>query len=126
MSKFASFAEYPAASLRAAEAALLTAWATLHRYHDELVLVGGLAVKYLTKPSSGLLPGPVTMGVDLGVALGAEGGQYGTIADDLIGCFREWTGRWQRGRTSWLKAGTCSAWRTGPRWPWLESDRCWC
>jgi len=85
MSKFASFAEYPAASLRAAEAALLTAWVALHRYHDELVLVGGLAVKYLTKPSSGLLPGPVTMDVDLGVALGAEGGQYGTIAEDLIG-----------------------------------------
>src|SRR5712692_5866722 len=85
MSKFGSFAEYPAESLRGAEAALLTAWATLHRYHDELVLVGGLAVKYLTKPSSGLLPGPVTMDVDLGVALGAEGGQYGMIADDLIG-----------------------------------------
>jgi len=63
MSKFASFAEYPPRSLDAAEAALLTAWAALHRYHDELVLVGGLAVKYLTKPGSGLLPGPVTMDV---------------------------------------------------------------
>src|SRR5260370_37509858 len=85
MSKYASFAEYPAASLRAAEAALLTAWTALHRYQEELVLVGGLAVKYLTKPSTDLLPGPVTMDVDLGVALGAEGGQYGMIADDLLG-----------------------------------------
>src|SRR5437899_13023093 len=85
MSKFASFAEYPAGSLKAAEAALLTAWATLHRYHDELVLVGGLAVKYLTKPSTGLLPGPVTMDVDLGVELGADGGQCGTIAEGLLG-----------------------------------------
>ena len=85
MSKFASFAEYPARSLNAAEAALLTAWATLHRYHEDLVLVGGLAVKYLTKPGSELLPGPVTMDVDFGITLGAEGGQYGTIADDLTG-----------------------------------------
>jgi len=75
VSKFASFAEYPKRSLAGAEAALLTAWASLSRYHDHLVLVGGLAVKYLTRPGAGLLPGPVTMDVDLGVTLGAEGGQ---------------------------------------------------
>lgn len=85
MSKFASFAGYPKRSLAGAEAALLTAWASLSRYHDHLVLVGGLAVKYLTKPGAGLLPGPVTMNVDLGVTLAAEGGQFGTIADDLTG-----------------------------------------
>ena len=85
MSKFASFAEYPKRSLDGAEAALLTAWASLRRYHGDLVLVGGLAVKYLTKPGAGLLPGPVTMDVDLGVTLAAEGRQYGTIADDLTG-----------------------------------------
>jgi hypothetical protein len=85
MSKFASFVEYPARSLAGAEAALLTAWASLERFHDELVLVGGLAVKYLTKPGGGLLPGSVTMDVDFGITLAAEGGQYGTIADDLTG-----------------------------------------
>jgi hypothetical protein len=85
VSKFASFADYPERSLAGAEAALLTAWASLSRYHNDLVLVGGLAVKYLTKPGAGLLPGPVTMDVDLGVTLAAEGGQYGTIADDLTG-----------------------------------------
>jgi hypothetical protein len=85
VSKFASFAEYPKRSLAGAEAALLTAWASLSRYHNNLVLVGGLAVKYLTRPGAGLLPGPVTMDVDLGVTLAAEGGQYGTIADDLTG-----------------------------------------
>ena len=85
MSKFSSFAEYPARSLDRAQAALLTAWASLERFHDDLVLVGGLAVKYLIKPGGTLLPGPVTMDVDLGVALAAEGGQYGTIADDLSG-----------------------------------------
>ena len=67
MSKFSSFAEYPPRSLAGAEAALLTAWASLERFHDDLVLVGGLAVRYLTKQGAGLLPGPVTMDVDLGV-----------------------------------------------------------
>jgi hypothetical protein len=86
VSKFASFAEYPPRSLVGAEAALLTAWASLDRFQDDLVLVGGLAVKYLTKPAVGLLPGPVTMDVDFGVALAAEaGGQYGSLADDLAG-----------------------------------------
>lgn len=85
MSKFSSFAQYPPRSVVGAEAALLTAWASLGRFHDDLVLVGGLAVKYLTKQGSGLLPGPVTMDVDLGVTLAAEGRQYGSIADDLSG-----------------------------------------
>jgi len=85
MSKFASFAEYPPRSLAGAEAALLTAWASLERFHSELVLVGGLAVKYLTTTGPGLLPGAVTMDVDLGVTLAAEGGQYGSLADDLSG-----------------------------------------
>lgn len=86
MSKFSSFAEYPPRSLAGAEAALLTAWASLERFHADLVLVGGLAVKYLTKQGTGLLPGPVTMDVDLGVTLAAEaGGQYGSMADDLSG-----------------------------------------
>jgi hypothetical protein len=86
MSKFSSFAEYPPRSLAGAEAALLTAWASLERFHDDLVLVGGLAIKYLTRQAPGLLPGPVTMDVDLGVTLLAEaGGQYGSMADDLSG-----------------------------------------
>jgi len=72
MSKFSSFAEYPRRSLAGAEAALLTAWASPERFHDDLVLVGGLAVKYLTKQGAGLLPGPVTMDVDLGVTLIGE------------------------------------------------------
>jgi len=85
VSKFSSFAEYPARSLAGAEAALLTAWASLERFHGDLVLVGGLAMKYLTKPGGGLLPGVVTMDVDFGVTLAAEGGQYGSMADDLAG-----------------------------------------
>src|SRR6266853_5009817 len=85
VSKFGKFAEYPAESLPSAEAALLTAWRSLERYHDDLVLVGGLAVHYLTRRDVAGLPGAVTMDVDFGVALGASGGQYGTIKSDLAG-----------------------------------------
>ncbi len=72
MSKLASFADYPKRSLAGAEAGLLTAWSSLSGYHAELVLVGGLAVRYLTKPGAGLLPGRVTLDVDLGASLAAD------------------------------------------------------
>jgi len=85
MSKFERFTDYPKESLKSAEAALLTAWRSLDRYHDDLVLVGGLAVHYLTKRDVAGLPGAVTMDVDFGITLGASGGQYGTIKSDLAG-----------------------------------------
>jgi hypothetical protein len=86
MSKFPYFADYPPRSLVGAESALLTVWPSLERFHDDLVLVGGLAVRYLTKQNPALLPGPVTMDVDIGVSLAAEpGGQCGNMADDLAG-----------------------------------------
>jgi hypothetical protein len=79
MSKFGTFGEYPTNSLASAEMALLTAWRSLSRYHDDLVLVGGLAVHYLTKRSVPGLPGAVTMDVDFGISLCTSGEQYGTI-----------------------------------------------
>jgi hypothetical protein len=85
MSKYETFAEYPSRSLAAAETALLTLWPTLNRYHDDLVLVGGLAVNYLTRKGTGDWPGAVTLDVDFGIALATEGGQYGTIQSDLAG-----------------------------------------
>jgi len=85
MTKFGTFQEYPKGSLPSSEAALLTAWRTLERYHDDLVLVGGLAVHYLTRRDLPGLPGAVTMDVDFGITLGASGGQYGTIKSDLGG-----------------------------------------
>ena len=85
MSKHETFSAYPHTGLRAAESALLTIWPTLSRYHDDLVLVGGLAVHYMTKKEAGDLPGAVTMDVDFGISLGAEGGQYGTVKNDLCG-----------------------------------------
>lgn len=85
MSKFGTLADYPQNSLASAEMALLTAWRSLERYHDDLVLVGGLAVHYLTKRNVAGLPGAVTMDVDFGISLAASGGQYGTIRMDLAG-----------------------------------------
>lgn len=85
MSKFGTLADYPQNSLASAEKALLTAWRSLERYHNDLVLVGGLAVYYLTKRDVAGLPGAVTMDVDFGISLAASGGQYGTIKSDLGG-----------------------------------------
>jgi predicted nucleotidyltransferase len=85
MNKHETFAEYPPRGLAAAETALLTIWPILNRYHDELVLVGGMALHYLTRRKAGGWPGAVTMDVDFGIALATEGGQYGTILSDLGG-----------------------------------------
>lgn len=85
MSKFSTFGEYPKDSLVSAEKALLTAWRSLERYHDDIVLVGGLAVHYLTRRTVADLPGAVTMDVDFGISLAASGDQYGTIKSDLAG-----------------------------------------
>src|ERR1039458_7096111 len=85
MSKFETFSEYPKESLVSAEMVLLTAWRSLERYHDDIVLIGGLAVHYLTRRDVAGLPGAVTMDVDFGITLGASGGQYGTIKTDLAG-----------------------------------------
>jgi len=47
------------------------------------VLVGGLAVRYLTKPSSSGQPGPVTLDVDFAVSMGVGGNMYGSVRDTL-------------------------------------------
>jgi len=85
MSKYETFGGYPQRSLLSAEAALLTVWPSLSRYHEDLVLVGGLAIHYLTKRDIQGLPGAITLDVDLGISLAASGGQYGTIKSDLEG-----------------------------------------
>src|SRR5260221_12690043 len=82
--KHERFSSYSEDSLLSAETALLTVWPLLLRYHNELVIVGGLAVKHVTK-RVGDLPGGVTLDVDLGILLAASGGMYGTIESDLAG-----------------------------------------
>jgi hypothetical protein len=73
MSKFGTFSEYPKDSLASAEKALLTVWRSLERYHEDLALVGGLAVHCLTKRTVADLPGAVTMDVDLHTLTEAQG-----------------------------------------------------
>ena len=85
MSKFGQYQEYPERGLAKAKAALLTVWPTLSRYHEDLVLVGGLAVDCLTKAQPGGYPVAVTIDADLGISLGAGGDMYGTISTDLAG-----------------------------------------
>jgi hypothetical protein len=85
MSKFGHYQEYPERGLAKAKAALLTVWPSLSRYHDDLVLVGGLAVDCLTKAQPGGYPVAVTIDADLGISLGAGGDMYGTISTDLAG-----------------------------------------
>lgn len=85
MSKFDQFDAYPARGLNAAESVLLTVWPTLQRHHEDVVLVGGLAVHYLTKEQSKGWPGAVTMDVDLGLSLVVDDDRYGSIADDMRG-----------------------------------------
>lgn len=85
MSKFGQYHDYPARGIDDAIAALLTVWPSLCRYHEDLVLVGGLAVHCLTKQSAGGYPRAVTMDADFGISMAAGGDLYGTIASDLSG-----------------------------------------
>ncbi|HAV12706.1 MAG TPA: hypothetical protein DCX06_04300, partial [Opitutae bacterium] len=85
MSKFDSFDKYPARGLAAAESALLTVWPTLKRHHEDIVLIGGLAVHYLTREHTQVWPGAVTMDVDLGLSLAVDDDRYGNIMEDMSG-----------------------------------------
>lgn len=85
MSKFDHFEQYPARGLAAAESVLLTVWPTLTRHHDDIVLIGGIAVHYLTREHTKGWPGAVTMDVDLGISLAADDDRYGNILDDMRG-----------------------------------------
>ena len=59
--------------------ALLTVWAGIQRFSEELVLVGGLVPHFICRhpESSTQLPRPATVDVDIGIALVASSGQYG-------------------------------------------------
>jgi hypothetical protein len=81
--KHDTFDTYPPDSLELPTQALLTTWDCLPDYRDDLVLVGGLAVRYLTKEPAEGLPGAVTLDVDFGVSLAADGGAYPGIRENL-------------------------------------------
>ena len=82
--KHARHQDYAPDATALSERVLLTAWPALANYHDDLVLVGGLVPRYLCRPRTPVLPA-VTLDVDLGIALGATAGQYGTISSNLLG-----------------------------------------
>lgn len=85
--KYETYSEYDPLRVGLAESAFLTVWASLGQCHGDLVLVGGLVPKYLcgdlTQQRS--LPRPATLDVDLGIALGADSGQYGKLLWELSG-----------------------------------------
>jgi hypothetical protein len=83
--KYETYSEYNPIGVASAESAFLTVWAGLGSWHSDLVLVGGLVPKYLCGDLSvsRALPRPVTLDADLGIALGASQGQYGSLQADL-------------------------------------------
>jgi hypothetical protein len=81
--------QYKPEDTERAEAALLTVWAVLQDFRDELVLVGGLVPRYICRPAREELQ-PVTMDVDVGVALGLSSGIYDTTTTRLGGAGFEW------------------------------------
>lgn len=85
MSKYDQYNQYPSRGLTAAEAVFLSVWPTLARHHDDVVLVGGLAVHYLTRGQNKAWPGAITMDVDLGLSLVVDDDRYGNIMDDMRG-----------------------------------------
>jgi predicted nucleotidyltransferase len=85
--KFASYAEYDPKGIALSIPALVTVWAGIQRYSEELVVVGGLVPHFICRdPDLGTqLPRPATLDVDIGIALGASSGQYGSLSADLQG-----------------------------------------
>jgi hypothetical protein len=62
--KFDTYDKYLASDTNLPTQALLTAWDCLAAFRGDLVLVGGLAVRYLTKPAPSGKPGAVTLDID--------------------------------------------------------------
>ncbi len=81
--KFERYDKYLAADTSVPPRALLTTWEALADFHDDLVLVGGLAVRYLTKPPIAGQPGPVTLDVDFAVGIAVDSGLGPTIKQAL-------------------------------------------
>lgn len=100
--KHDTFDKYPPDKLDLPQQALLTIWDCLPEIRHDLVLVGGLAVRYLTKPPTRGIPGAVTLDVDFGINLAADGGSYPGIRENLSGHGFKWEkGRFVRKFDGW-------------------------
>jgi len=76
--------DYSQHGLAAAEAALFSAWEALEKFHEDLVVVGGLAVHYHTKDEKNFrFPATSTLDVDFGISLGTDAGLAGTVQFNL-------------------------------------------
>lgn len=83
--KYDTYSTYDPRATSQSLPTFLTIWPALGRHHDDLVLLGGLVPICICKHPEGedSLPRPATLDVDLGIALGASAGQYGTLSSDL-------------------------------------------
>lgn len=90
--KHDTFEKYPKGGTDLAQQALLTTWDCLADYRDDLVLVGGLAVRHLTRRAETGLPDAVTLDVDFGISLGTSNGMYGSIRQTLSAHDFKWEG----------------------------------
>ncbi len=84
--KNGSYTEYDSRQVGLTESALLTIWPNLEPWHEDLVLVGGLVPRYICGDISAprLLPRPVTIDADMGVALGASAGGMSSMQFALL------------------------------------------
>lgn len=80
--KLQHHADYTPEDTTRSESTLLTVWAILREFREDLVLVGGLVPRYLCRRSAGRLHA-VTMDVDLGISLGLSSGLYETTGTRL-------------------------------------------
>lgn len=93
MTKFDNYSDYTDAGTELAQRALLTAWDSLAAFNSDLVLIGGLAIRYRTKTTAENIYRPFTIDVDFGVTLGASSGWYPSIKETLAGHGFRWRGQ---------------------------------
>lgn len=82
--KYEHHSQYKPEDTERAESALLTVWPVLQPIRDEIVLVGGLVPRYICRTSVDELQ-PVTMDVDVGIALALDRRLYEPIHALLAG-----------------------------------------
>ena len=90
--KYEHYGDYTEEDTLRSESGLLTVWAVLREFRDELILLGGLVPRYLCRRQPGELQA-VTMDVDLGVCLGMSSGIYDTSKTRLNNAGFEWKDR---------------------------------
>jgi hypothetical protein len=83
--KHSVYSEYDSRQANLVESALLTVWPNLDPWFDDLVLVGGLVPRYICGDVAAprVLPRPVTLDADLGIAVAASAGGMSSIQETL-------------------------------------------